>query len=184
MPTVPTETERLLSQLEAAPHQLAALTNAIENAQLSAKADLESWSANEILAHLRVCAEVWGKSINAMITQDHPTLRYVSPRTWMKKKNYHNEEFQRSLHAFTQQRHELVVSLRGLQAEDWARGATFTGTTRGREQTILSYAQRIVAHETEHLEQLEAMVKNVSYPNTIFLEQIDELSNTTIDHVV
>jgi len=30
-----------------------------------------------------------------------------------------------------------------LKIEDWSRGATFTGTVRGREQTILSYAQRI-----------------------------------------
>lgn len=164
MPTIPTEIEILLSQLEDAPRRLAALRSELGNAHLAAKADVESWSANEILAHLRVCAEVWGKSINAMITQDHPTLRYVSPRMWMKKKNYHNEEFHHSLHTFMQQRHELVTALRSLQVADWARGATFTGTTRGHEQTILSYAQRMVAHETEHLKQIEAMVKNDRYP--------------------
>ncbi len=39
----------------------------------------EDWSAKDILAHLRTCADVWGKHIVIMMMQDHPTLRYISP---------------------------------------------------------------------------------------------------------
>ena len=49
----------------------------------------------------------------------------------------------------------------GIGLADWSRGATFSGTTRGREQTILSYARRIVEHEREHREQIEATVRAV-----------------------
>jgi hypothetical protein len=97
---------------------------------------------------------VWGESIVAMIQQDHPTLRYVSPRTWARKTNYSAQGFYESLQAFAQQRSALLKVLKALKDADWSRGATFTATTRGREQTIQSYAQRIVDHEREHLEQL------------------------------
>jgi hypothetical protein len=48
--------------------------------------------------------------------------------------------------------------LRPLPISGWARGATFTGTTRGREQTVLSYAQRMAEHETIHLTEIEALL--------------------------
>jgi len=95
----------------------------------------------------------------AMIAQDHPTLRYVSPRTWIRKTDYLELEFHQSLVAFTRQREELVKSLEPLAITDWSRGATFTGTTKGREQTVLSYAQRMTQHENEHCEQIEALLK-------------------------
>jgi hypothetical protein len=94
-----------------------------------------------------------------MINQDHPTLRYVSPRTWIRKTNYPSLVFHESLDAFTRQRHELLHSLNVLTREEWSRGATFTGTTRGREQTILSYAQRLARHEGEHLQEIENLLK-------------------------
>ena len=42
----------------------------------------------------------------AMITQDHPTLRYVSPRTWIRKTGYPELEFYQSLQFFSRQREE------------------------------------------------------------------------------
>jgi hypothetical protein len=118
----------------------------------------EDWSANEILAHLRACANVWGKSISLMLVQDHPTLRHISPRGYIKKTNYLSLEFQPSLEVFKAQRQELLQALNGLDAAQWRRGATFTGTTLGREQTIFSQAQRIASHELVHCAQIEQLL--------------------------
>ena len=95
-----------------------------------------------------------------MITQDRPTLRYVSPRTVAKKRNYATQEYQASLQAFSEQRSELLRRLTPLDPEGWSRGATFTGTTRGREQTIYGYVQRIIDHEAEHLAQLATLLQS------------------------
>jgi hypothetical protein len=152
------EIGQLLESLAATPRRLEALSRDLDDALLSFRSDEATWSANDILAHLRACADVWGGSILAMITQDHPTLRYVSPRTWMKKTSYPELDFHTSLQAFTQKRAELLQTLQVLKGADWSRGATFTATTRGREQTILSYVRRIVDHEGEHCEQLEALL--------------------------
>jgi hypothetical protein len=157
----PSEIKQTLELLEATPLRLASLTKGIDNSRLHLKPDESTWSANEILAHLRACADVWGKSILAMIVQDHPTLRYISPRTWIRKTDYPQQEFHSSLEAFTVQRSELLKSLRALKIEDRSRGATFTGTTRGREHTVLSYAGRIVQHESEHCAQIEDLLSEI-----------------------
>ncbi|MCX6048874.1 MAG: DinB family protein [Chloroflexi bacterium] len=156
MQATSTETEKLLDLLAETPQRLQSLISRLEDARLQTKLDQDAWSANDILAHLRSCADVWGKSILAMISQDNPTLRYISPRTWMRKTNYPQQEFHRSLQTFTQQRYELLAALKLLTIEDWSRTATFTGTAKGREQTIFSYVQRIVEHEMQHLAQLES----------------------------
>ena len=149
----------LLGVLAAAPARMAQSTAALSAAQLRAAPAPGQWSANDILAHLRACADVWGKSILAMIAQDHPTLRYVSPRTYIRKTKYPELAFGPSLQAFTEQRRELLKALRSLKAEDWSRGATFTGTTSGREMTIADYVRRLALHENDHCAQIEALLK-------------------------
>jgi hypothetical protein len=158
MDITPPEIEHILTMLAEAPRRLVSLTNGLETGRLQTKADAESWSANDILAHLRSCADVWGKSILAMLAQDNPTLRYVSPRTWSKKTNYLEQEFNTSLQAFINQRNDLLAALKPLAIEGWSRAATFTGTTRGRNQTVFTYAQRIADHEMQHLDQLAGIV--------------------------
>jgi hypothetical protein len=160
--TAPEIIKLALQRLAATPRRIASLSTGCSPAQLHFRPDDEAWSANDILAHLRACADVWGKGILAMIAQDHPTLRYVSPRTYIRKTNYPKLEFASSLQAFTQQRHELLKVLKPLSIQDWSRGATFTATTRGREQTVLRYAQRIAQHEQEHCEQIKALTPKVS----------------------
>jgi hypothetical protein len=155
------EIEQVLTLLAATPRRIASTTGGLDRAHLHSQPDPDSWSANEIVAHLRANADVWGKSILRMIAEDHPTIRYVSPRGWMTKSGYTGQEFSASFQAFTDQRDELLHTLRNLAIEGWSRGATFTGTTRGREQTVLSYAQRIVEHEAQHLPQLEDTINAV-----------------------
>jgi hypothetical protein len=72
--------ERALIDL-AAPPRLAALTADVSPARLRATLGPGEWSANDVLAHLRACADVWGGCIVTMLADDHPTLRAVNPRT-------------------------------------------------------------------------------------------------------
>jgi hypothetical protein len=146
----------LLRVLADTPERLESLSRGMSVERLHLSPNEGAWSANEILAHLRACADVWGGSIQSMIERDQPTLRYVSPRTWIRKTSYPSQPFSESLQAFATQRRELVRALGALEPADWARGATFTGTTRGRGQTIQSYVERIVAHELEHCDQFQA----------------------------
>jgi hypothetical protein len=165
MKVSPAEAESVLRLLAATPRRIASLSRGVEISKLHFRPHQDSWSANDILAHLRACADVWGKSIVEMITQDHPKLRYISPRSWIRKTDYLELEFRRSLKAFTDQRRELLGALNGLAIKDWSRSATFTATTKGREQTVFSYACRIAEHENKHCDQIEAVLKIASAQN-------------------
>jgi hypothetical protein len=166
MKVSPAEIESVLKLLAATPRRIASLSRDVEISKLYFRAHPDSWSAHDILAHLRACADVWGKSIVEMITRDHPKLRYISPRSWIRKTDYLELEFRGSLKAFTDQRRELLRALQGLAIKDWSRSATFTATTKGREQTVFSYACRIAEHENKHCDQIEAVLKLASAPNS------------------
>jgi hypothetical protein len=74
MDTDPAEIESILSLLAQTPGRIATVSVGQDNMRLTYRPVDASWSANDILAHLRSCADVWGKSIIAMINHDHPTL--------------------------------------------------------------------------------------------------------------
>ena len=166
MKVSPAETESVLRLLADTPRRISSLSRDVEISKLHFRPNPDSWSANDILAHLRACADVWGKSIVEMITRDHPKLRYISPRGWIRKTDYLELEFRGSLKAFTDQRRELLKTLKGLAIKDWSRSATFTATTRGREQTVFNYACRIAEHESKHCDQIEAVLKIASAQNS------------------
>lgn len=100
MPNKSLTIEQVLTLLRATPLRLAALTADLSSEELQTRPIPNEWSANEVLAHLRACADVWGHCIVAMIAGDMPTLRAVNPRTWIKKTNYLELEFRPSLRAF------------------------------------------------------------------------------------
>ncbi|MBK6307830.1 MAG: DinB family protein [Gemmatimonadetes bacterium] len=120
----------------------------------ASNASTQLWSVRDIVAHLRACAVVWGRSMERMIGEDHPTIRYVSPRGWIKRSDFLSQDFEILLAAFTAERTALLEALRPLDAPGWRRGAAFTGTSLGKQATVLSYAQRMADHVVGHIEQL------------------------------
>jgi hypothetical protein len=153
MPMTP-EIQETLTVLSRMPGRIARLARGRTDSELHRKPAPDAWSAQEIMAHLRACAEVWSRSIERMLAEDHPTIRYVSPRGWIRKTNYLEQSFGDSLRELTRARRALVAALGALDEEGWSRGATFTGTTLGRDATVLIYAKRIAGHEVGHLDQI------------------------------
>jgi DinB superfamily len=94
-----------------------------------------------------------------MIAQDTPTLRAINPRTWIRKTDYLEQEFQPSLHAFTAQRTDLLAVLEPLAPAGWSRAATITGAGKVLERTVLFYAQWLARHERPHVKQIERIAR-------------------------
>ena len=103
--------EQVLALLAATPPRIAALTADLSPAHLQTRPTHDGWSANDVLAHLRACADVWGTCIVAMIEEDRPVLRAVNPRTWIKQTDYLDLEFRPSLRSFATQRADLLAVL-------------------------------------------------------------------------
>jgi hypothetical protein len=153
--------EQVLTLLRATPLRLAALTADLAPEELQTRPNSDEWSANEVLAHLWACADVWGNCIVAMIAGDMPTLRAVNPRTWIKKTNYLELEFQPSLRAFATQRAELLAVLSPLPSDAWERSARVSGAGKVLERTVLFYARWLAGHERPHVKQIERIVKTM-----------------------
>lgn len=114
------------------------------------------WSVNELLAHLRGCADVQGGWIARILAEDTPSISYKSPRTGMKKGNYAALDFDENLAAWTTQRNALIKTLKSLDLAGWSRAATYTGTKPGWTQTVFAAACGLAAHEHAHFAQITA----------------------------
>jgi DinB superfamily len=155
-------TEQVLTLLAATPQHLAALTADLSPAQLHTPPSHAEWSANDVLAHLRACADVWGNCIQVIIAEDRPTLRAINPRTWIKQTDYLELDFRPSLRSFAEQRAELLAVLEVLPPAGWSLAATVTGAGNVLERTVLFYAQWLARHERPHIKQIERIVKTIS----------------------
>jgi uncharacterized damage-inducible protein DinB len=155
----PLTIEQNLTLLAAAPSRLADLTEGLSAAQLLAAPEPGEWSARDVLAHLRACADMWGKYIVVILSQDRPTFKAVNPTTWIRKTDYLEQEFQPSLQAFTAQRAGLLAVLKPLPPEAWSRTATVTGAGKPRQRTVQTYAQWLANHERTHIRQVERIVE-------------------------
>ncbi len=150
---------QILDLLAAGPSHIASSTINLTAAQLRSSPGPAEWSANEVLAHLRSCADVWGSAIAAMLEQDRPTIRAVNPRSWIKRTDYLTQEFHPSLQSFTEQRAGLLKVLESLKPGSWSRSATITGSGIPVERTVQHYAEWMATHERRHAEQIEQIVR-------------------------
>lgn len=152
---------QLLALLVAAPQRIATLTESLSWSQLHEPPAPDAWSINEILAHLRACADMWGGAIVEILAHDHPTLRAINPRTWIEKTDYREQEFRSSLQVFTLQRNELLGLMEPLASDDWQRSATVKGAGKPLELSVWSYVDRLAIHERSHIHALERITRTL-----------------------
>lgn len=157
----PLTTEQILEMLAAAPDRIAALTENLPPEDLQNPPAEGEWSANDILAHLRACGDMWGDSIATILAEDEPTIRAINPRTWIEKTNYPDQAFQKSLQRFTKQRRDLLGLLEPLPPENWDRKATIVGAGKPLERTVFFYANWLATHERPHLKQIKRLVEKM-----------------------
>lgn len=154
--------EQTLPLLAAAPPRIALSTKRLTPAQLRKRPARDAWSAVEVLAHIRVCADVRGDAaIFTIVNKDRPTFRAIDPRAWMLETDYVELDFTISFRAFARQRARLLKLLEALPQKDWSRSATVTGAGAALDRSVLFYAQWLARHERPHLKQLERLASQV-----------------------
>jgi hypothetical protein len=153
--------EQILIQLPETPRRIAAFTADVAPAELRKASAPGEWSTNEVLAHLRACADVWGNNIVRIIREDKPEWVAVNPRSWIEQTDYAELPFAASLRAFTKQRADLMAVLGPLPRKGWSRVALVSGGAPARECTALYYAERLARHERAHVKQIGRMVQTL-----------------------
>ena len=151
------EPKDLTKELAAVPKLIAGILDGHDDARLTWRPDDKTWSASDVLAHLRSSAEVQGKWIAAMLDRDNPTLRAISPRSAFRK--YVDHDVHVSLKEFADERAALVKRLRSLDEAGWRRTLTFTGASpRSSNPTVIACVWGLVQHEKDHLPQFRDLL--------------------------
>lgn len=153
MPNKTLTIDQVLRQLEETAPRIGELTAGLNPAELRSAASGDDWSANDVLAHLRACADIWGGCIVAIVG-GAKSLRAVNPRTWIDSTDYREQEFRSSLCAFAAQRAELLTLLKPLPVDRWSLSATVTGAGSPLERNALFYGRWMAGHERAHVKQI------------------------------
>jgi len=149
--------EQVLALLGAGPARINELTTDFGPTPLRATPANGEWSPNDVLAHLRACADVWGACM-ASILEGERTLRAVNPRTWIKETDYLDQDFETSLRAFARQRTELLALLRPLPRGSWSRSVLVTGAGRPLRRDVRFYGEKMARHERAHVKQIARLL--------------------------
>lgn len=156
MKATATEIEKYLGVVSETPARIAEIVKGIDEASLQFKDGDRAWSASDILAHLRSCADLWIHTIYAMLAEKQPVFSDINERKWAKLLRYADLPFQESLSAFSLQRETLLRVLTPLHFEAWERSAIILE----RRQTVFTQIRRMAKHETEHIEQITSVLRD------------------------
>lgn len=158
MKATPAEINKYLGILSETPQRIGQAAKDMDRGRLQQRVDARSWSANDILAHLRSCADLWTHSIYAMLAENEPQFSDIDERKWAKITRYAELPFEESVQALSLQRKNLLRVLQELPFESWERAAIIFG----RKHTVFTQARRMAKHEAEHIEQLESLLTEVA----------------------
>lgn len=155
MKATASEIEKYLEILSETPNSIAKSVRGLEDARLRFKADSKSWSVNDILAHLRSCADLWTHSIYAMLAETEPVFSDINERRWAKVSRYDELPFAESFQAYSLQRGNLLRVLKALSFDSWERSAIIFEC----KHTVFTQVRRMPKHEQEHIEQIENLLQ-------------------------
>lgn len=155
MPNKTLTVDQVMALLEATPPRISELTSRLSAKQLQVPSDGE-WSANDVLAHLRACADVWGGCIVSII-DGAQTLRAVNPLAWIGSTDYRSQDFTRSLRSFARQRTKLLEALTRTSHASWLRAVRVTGAGAPLRRDALFYGRWMAGHERAHIKQIAKM---------------------------
>lgn len=151
--------DEIMAILPETPRRIAALTEGLSPAHLHAPPEPDSWSVNDVLAHLRACHDVLGGNVLRILAEDTPSWRRLSPRTWIKQTDYPAWEFLPAFEAFKKQRADLLVVLESLPPDAWERVANVTEAPGGtHERSVRYYADWMAGHELVHMKHIGGII--------------------------
>jgi hypothetical protein len=162
----------MLARLTRTASDLASVLAAHDDAALSRRPEPKSWSATEIVCHLRDVEELFQVRFHTILALDEPTIfvlgagpvelapwrvgggvrHPLDPDCWAEERQYARNDARAALAAFQRRRGEVLYVLSALAEPEWMRVGIHLA--RGR-LTLAEWAASLAAHDDNHLAQLE-----------------------------
>jgi hypothetical protein len=162
---------RCLERMKRTADEVAAAIIGQSEAAVSRRPVPASWSAKEVVCHLRDIEEVFLLRFRTMLALDEPTFLVLGemprdreawgivegdampldPDRWAEERQYLRNDIEQALAALRRRRQETLALLNRLAPEQWERGSIHV--TLGR-MTFSDWVALIAAHDNKHLAQL------------------------------
>ena len=143
--------EEQLARMERTAAEFAAAIKGVSDAALTRRPDEKSWSAKEVICHVRDAEESFMMRFQAIMEMDEPKFLPIEPDRWAVDRQYQRNDAAEALEAFRARRDESLKFLHGLRPEHWERGGVHA--TRGR-MSVKDFVGLIAWHDDNHLDQL------------------------------
>src|SRR3972149_1772224 len=142
------ESRWLLKALREAAHELEAQLWGLDEDDLRWRSSGDTWSLQEIAAHLRDCEEHFLQSLELIAYQETPCIPAFDADALVLEQDYRECDLYDALERFEYLRHRTVNLLWSLAPEDWERAGLhpYLG-----EVSIARLAREQNEHDLEHL---------------------------------
>jgi hypothetical protein len=163
---------RCLERMERTVEEISAAIGDQGDEVLSRRPAPMSWSAKEVICHLRDIEEVFLLRFRTMLAMDEPRFLVLGemphdpaawgivegdpmpldPDRWAEERQYQRNDARAALAALRRRRQESLAFLVRLEPDQWRRGSIHT--TLGR-MTFADWVALIAAHDDKHVAQLK-----------------------------
>lgn len=145
------ERERTVVLVAGLPSKVWSIIAPLSEEELRWRPKEGEWSAKEVVCHLRDAAEIYGQRIRRMATEERPFLPAFNQEDYARERQYQDDIAQTVMQRYTEFHAATVVLLRALTADAWSREGVHE---EDGPMTLQAMVERVVAHETAHLQQL------------------------------
>jgi hypothetical protein len=165
-----------LGRLRTTPDEVAGLLRGRDDATLARRPDARSWSATEIVCHLRDVEELFLVRFQTILAVDDPEIltlgatperlaawgiggavgHPLDPDRWAEDRQYRSQRGADAARAFRRRRGEAVALLDGLAPTQWRRAGIHQA--RGRME-LGEWVASLAGHDDNHLGQLARAIE-------------------------
>ena len=150
----PTRYIVLLQSLRSSPDRLEAAVRSLPAEAHDWRPGEQDWSAHMLASHLAAAEAPFLKRLTRIAAEDRPSLPWFGPDL---ARPDSPDPLPAILARFRDEREHLLEFLSGLAPEDWERPAVHE--TMG-PTTLALQVQNLVNHDTEHLGQLDVLLRD------------------------
>ena len=144
-----------LAALAAMPRRFAEIAQGIAPARCKTRGKNGTFSLQEHACHLRdIEIEAYRVRLERMLTEATPALADVDGAALARERDYHGQDLATAQAAFAAVRADMVQRLAHLSSEQRARTGAMEGVG---EITVEGLVQMMLAHDAEHLADLETL---------------------------
>jgi predicted alpha/beta superfamily hydrolase len=158
------EIQAVLTALENAPALLASLIQAVPEPLRRRRPAPAKWSAHEHLCHVTSLEPRFRARLERMLTEDDPLVEPLSPAPEDQTGALLSLDLDEALAAFTRDRGELAMLLRGLPEEGWKRRAKHPDYE---SYNVFVLARHMAVHDMLHGYRIEETLQRREWPDEI-----------------